>query len=354
MRRGVSYYLGEIYTRTIHPILWTIRMYTCALKHTEKNIKKTVIFDTSIDTTNLGDEIIMEYCNYWLQDMGYHVSVKAAVQSTPKRNVLKEIVDYKDKFICGTNLLYPNMTIQRQWKFGHPFRAYSDICLLGVGWNSYSDKPINRISKYFYKHYLNKTKIHSVRDEYTKIKLESIGIKNVVNTACPTMWKLNAEFCKDIPIKKAQNVITTLTDNSPDMKNDKRMLEILLKNYNKVYLWLQGEEDKQYFDKMDIRGEITIVNRNLKDYDEMLKRDDIEYVGTRLHAGIRALNFKKRTTIIAVDNRAIEIARDTKLNIILREDVTEKLEKKINEEFVTRINLPEENIRLWKEQFKVQ
>ena len=59
---------------------------------------------------------------------------------------------------------------------------------------------------------LSKTYLHSVRDEYTKDMLERIGIKNVINTGCPTMWSLTEEHCKQIPIKKSNSVVFTITD----------------------------------------------------------------------------------------------------------------------------------------------
>lgn len=48
---------------------------------------------------------------------------------------------------------------------------------------------------------------------------------------------------------------------------------------------------------------------------------DIDYVGTRLHGKIRVLNREKRAIILAVDNRAIEIANDTALPVVRREDI---------------------------------
>ena len=49
--------------------------------------------------------------------------------------------------------------------------------------------------------------------------------------------------------------------------------------------------------------------------------ENIDYVGTRLHAGIRALQHKKRTIIIGIDNRAIEKAKDFNLTVIDRKNI---------------------------------
>ena len=56
--------------------------------------------------------------------------------------------------------------------------------------------------------------------------------------------------------------------------------------------------------------------------------------------------------IISIDNRARAISKDTNLPIIERNDIENSLEQWINSEHETIISLPEENIRMWKKQFK--
>lgn len=73
--------------------------------------------------------------------------------------------------------------------------------------------------------------------------------------------------------------------------------------------------------------------------------------GTRLHAGIHALNYKVRSIILAVDNRATEMGRDVNLPVIQRSEIGEKLESKINTDFTTDIRINQKNIRLFTEQF---
>lgn len=79
--------------------------------------------------------------------------------------------------------------------------------------------------------------------------------------------------------------------------------------------------------------------------------DDVEYVGTRLHAGMYAMQHKKRSIIIAIDHRVRDMNTVYAINIIERENIYD-LEKKINSCFVTDINLNEDNIRKWKSQFR--
>ena len=81
-------------------------------------------------------------------------------------------------------------------------------------------------------------------------------------------------------------------------------------------------------------------------YNEILRKPKIDYIGTRLHAGVRALQNNVRTLILAVDNRAIEIGKDVNLNVIKREDVEDSLFF-ITNNYITDIKLPQENINKW-------
>jgi polysaccharide pyruvyl transferase WcaK-like protein len=101
---------------------------------------------------------------------------------------------------------------------------------------------------------------------------------------------------------------------------------------------------------MHLPENVELINPILEDYDNILASDDIEYVGTRLHAGIRALQKKKRTIIVAVDHRALEKKKDFNLTVLDRNDV-HLLEGMIDDTFKTEINLPLENIKAWKNQF---
>ena len=64
------------------------------------------------------------------------------------------------------------------------------------------------------------------------------------------------------------------------------------------------------------------------------------------------LPYLKRSIIIAVDNRAIEISNDTNLPSVKRENIKDELENLIVSDFKTEIKLPMENIKRWKSQFK--
>ena len=83
----------------------------------------------------------------------------------------------------------------------------------------------------------------------------------------------------------------------------------------------------------------------------LLASGDIDYVGTRLHGGIEALNHGRRSLVLAVDNRATEIGKDTNLPVMDRKSAVELIEERINSSWATEIVLPNDNISLWKSQF---
>ena len=130
------------------------------------------------------------------------------------------------------------------------------------------------------------------------------------------------------------------------------MLDVLLDSYEKVYLWLQGKDDLAYIRELGYEGKLILVPSTLADYDTVLEQSDLDYVGTRLHAGIRALSKGHRSQIISIDNRAECISADTGLPILKREDVRLMLKERLSRNFETNITLPRENIIRWKGQFQ--
>ena len=166
------------------------------------------------------------------------------------------------------------------------------------------------------------------------------------------MWRLNRSFCESIPVSKAPDVVTTVTDYRREIERDNLMLQILGRNYRKVYLWLQGNQDQEYIKQLNLPGNCIALTRNLKSFEEKLQSGFVDYVGTRLHAGIYALNHRVRSIIIAVDNRAIEIAKDTNLPMVMGDKLHMELEAMLSSDFRTDITLNIDNIHLFLEQFR--
>lgn len=316
---------------------------------------KIVEFRPSISSENIGDHIIQQYVTDLMNDMfANHLTVTMPTRSYLTDRNLKHIDTADYSFVCGTNLLASNMNIRRQWDLRKTdmFRLH-DVILLGIGWWQYQDKP-NWYTKTLLKKILSSHMIHSVRDSYTEKMLKSAGIHNVINTGCPTMWGLTKEKINRIPTCKGKYVVTTLTNYMQNDELDKYILDVLLANYETVYVWLQAIEDYSQLKRMGYESRVRVISSTLKDYNDLLEMESIDYIGTRLHGGIHALNKEKRSLIIAVDNRAKEISKDTNLPVINREDVKRRLENMINSTWQVKLNIPFENISKWKEQFTSQ
>jgi polysaccharide pyruvyl transferase WcaK-like protein len=258
-----------------------------------------------------------------------------------------------ERILCGSNIMSGRMLISGQWNIGPiDIIRMKKLTTLGVGWVDYESK-ISPYSNWAYNYLLDESRLHSVRDEYTKNKFLDMGIKNVLNTSCATMWKLTPEHCDKIKHSKSDKVVFTITDYRKDALNDSHMIKILCNNYKKVYLWLQGRGDFEYFNSLNIdKNRIEILPPQLDVFDSLLNEGNIDFIGTRLHAGIRSLQFFNRTIIIGIDNRAKEKQKDFNINMIEREKVSVELEKMINSTFKTEVVIPLNAINEWKMQFK--
>lgn len=314
------------------------------------------ILDTSVCTENLGDYIIMDSVRRELYNLfPMHHKMTLPTHEKIDKVGYSIIKSSQYSFIGGTNLLSSNMNKYNQWKVNlKDTLNVNNILLMGVGWWQYQNKP-NRYTKYLFRKLLNHTLLHSVRDAYTESKLKEMGFSNVINTACPTMWTLTPEHCKLIPRKKAETVAFTLTDYNIDRELDQLLIDTLLENYKTIYFWVQGAGDYKYLNSLQRVENIKIIHPDLQSYDDILDRgEEIDYIGTRLHAGVRALQKKRRSLIIAIDNRAIEKSKDFNLPIIDRTHIKTHLARMISSEFRTEIKIPLENIITWKKQFQQQ
>ncbi|RYG05315.1 MAG: polysaccharide pyruvyl transferase family protein [Chitinophagaceae bacterium] len=311
------------------------------------------LINPSIGTTNMGDFIIYEAVYKHLRGIfptAFLTNYPSQIHTSydAKQSIGSQMIN----FIGGTNLLSSNMDEYYQWHIDPVDRYYikNKVLLMGVGWWQYQPKP-NAYTSKLLNTVLSKDYLHSVRDSYTLGQLKSIGITNVVNTTCPTLWELSPEHCATVRTKKGRKVITTLTFYKKNEDLDRRMLEILVDNYEEVFLWVQGVEDVSYMKRIfPAHEQVKLVPPTIEAYNTILEDPEIEYLGTRLHAGVRAIQKGVRTLILAVDNRAIEIGKDTNLNVISIKEVEKSLEF-VNNDYVTDIKLPVGEIERWKAQF---
>ncbi|MBP1950560.1 polysaccharide pyruvyl transferase family protein [Virgibacillus litoralis] len=317
-------------------------------------MNKLSLLDTSICTENNGDKIIMDS----IQDELKELFIDAFYVNLPTHDRIgvssyKHIRSSDYTFACGTNLLSSNMLVYKQWKV-NPIDTFflNNVCLLGVGWWQYQKSP-DLYTRLLLKRALSKDLIHSVRDSYTENMLREIGVNNVINTSCPTMWNLTPEHCARITKCKSEDVLVTLTNYNKNPEKDKKLINILSNNYQRVYFWVQAYEDKAYIESLIQTEKIIFVGPSINSLDRVLEDNNIkiDYVGTRLHAGIRALQNKRRTIIIGIDNRAIEKSNDFNLTVLTRDEL-DKLPELINNSIQNNIKIPIKNIEKWKSQFQ--
>jgi len=317
-------------------------------------MKKIILYTPSLSTLNLGDKIIFKSILEELNPLiNGNFIVKISTHLPLSNMYLRYLKDADIRFVCGSNLLDSKQNARfKQWyvKLSN-IKLIGPCILIGVGWRQY-EKSANIYTRLLYKYILSQEYYHSVRDSYTLNKLNEIGILNVINTGCPSMWSLTPEHCANIPSSKANRVICTLTDYNIDMERDKKFLNILLNNYKEVYFWVQGYNDLSYLKMLSYENRLKIVPPSIKALENLLEEDDIEYVGTRLHAGLMALKKQKRSIIIAVDNRALEKQKDFNI-IAIKREMIEDLERLLNSKIKINISIPVNNIKKWKKQFGI-
>jgi glycosyltransferase involved in cell wall biosynthesis len=329
--------------------------YSFALDGAE-SIRQICLLDTGIGSRNMGDHIIVDSIRRHLRS----AFPQAIFVTVPTHEYLGteslKLIDSSDvRLVCGTNLLASHMDEYKQWKIGGTeFAALRGITLMGCGWWQYQDAP-NRYTELLLRTILSDDTIHSVRDSYTAAKLTAIGGKRVLNTTCPTLWSLTPEHVASIPDGIAQDVVTTLTDYKADPEADRYLLDHLASRYRRVYVWIQGTGDFAYLKRLCASAPIPslrVVPATLEAYDKLLASGlELDYIGTRLHAGVRALQHGRRSLILAVDNRAREISADTGLPCIQRESVRQQLAARLTDASARGIRLPSGAIRDWLAQF---
>lgn len=316
-------------------------------------MKMIPILDTSISSPNLGDSIIMDAVLTELRSLIPRVFFMHFATHEPlSRHARRCISSVPFSIVGGTNLLSSAMNSYSQWKVS-PFDSISinNAVLMGVGWWQYQEPP-NLYTRILVRRLLHNSLMHSVRDNYTAVKLAASGINNVLVTGCPTLWGITEQMCREVPSCRGESVVITLTDYMRDIQADQFLIKAVSSQYKKVYFWPQGLEDISYLKSLtETLGDVVILPPSLKALDSLLdSKFSLDYVGTRLHAGIRALQYRRRTIIVAIDNRAAEMGSDFGLPIVHRSQINTILDV-ITSTITTKLQLPWESIALWKSQF---
>jgi hypothetical protein len=302
-------------------------------------------------SSNLGDVIINEAIICELNDIFPSCSLIRVSSHVPLLlEQIRELNECSLIFVGGSNILCSNMHWNKTWGMTLiNALLLKRAVLLGVGWWQYEgDATI--YTKLLLRVILTRHYMHSVRDSYTGKKLKDLGYQNVINTGCPTMWPLVSINFEEIPKKKADNALLMLTDYNQNPEVDKQLGKLLLKTYDKVFFWPQGKNDKAYLMKLDLP--LIMLDHSLKSLNEFLSSEiSVDYIGTRLHGGIKCLIARKRSLILSIDNRAKEIARDSGLTVIERDNI-QLINQWINSYTNVGIRININSIEEWKSQFQ--
>ena len=313
-------------------------------------LRQITILDTATASTNLGDQIIMDAVRRQTAALfpdDFAFSVASHDYMGAKSRGLVQRSDFA--IASGTNLLSSRMWFRAPWKLRpRDGLGINNVILMGCGWYQYQ-RATDPYSRWLLRAVLSSHHQHAVRDSYSLTNLAKLGIRNVVNTSCPTLWDLSPQYCATLPKLKAREVVTTVNTYIPDPAADRRMLEILAQHYERVHIWIQTAGDWDY-----ARGLAPTLERlspTLAAFDTLLEtHPSLDYVGNRLHGGIRALQKGRRAIIIEIDNRAAEMGRDFGLPTVARTDFA-RLEAMITEPMQIAVTPPVDRITAWKGQF---
>lgn len=330
-------------------------------------MRTIAIYDTEIATTNIGDKIIQDSIFAEMEDIldaGFYLKLATHVRNFDPFQMAvmsrgRKLGFFRDadwKFICGTNLITQKRVRfdprPPQWQlYPSNLSLYEGSVLVGVGTTGDSDQP-DFYARWLYRKALDHDFTHSVRDDLTKRYIENLGLK-AINTGCPTLWKLTPEFCREIPTKKAPACIFSVSGykTQRDFEQDEKMIEILERNYEKLYVWIQTPIDESYINQLVGKDRFERIV-SLSAYRKKLLEGNVDYVGTRLHGGVYALQHKVRSIIISIDHRAEGFHETNNLPIVRRSEIEAELEKRIQSEFATEIVIDQEAIDEFLNQFR--
>lgn len=321
------------------------------------------VFDPSLrdqggqPSTNLGDLIIRDACDRLFQELfPDKTPARASTHALPRPDQMTAAAAADLVVVAGTNLLVSDLLEYNQWKlvadpldYVDPSRLNAVLC--GVGWWQYQPAP-TLLTKNYYARLLHQECSQSVRDAYSASQLAACGVSHILNTSCPTLWNLHGR--QTARPSGNRRCLFCLTDYAPAPDIDDRLVRQLAALYpDGLVFFPQGDHDLSYAASLpafvDLASHITTLPHRHESFLELLRQEkDLDYVGTRLHAGVWCLEHQLPSLILAVDNRAAEIGRDTGLPVIARGD-EDLLAKWHAGQSQGVIQLPLDAISTWKE-----
>lgn len=301
------------------------------------------LIDPSINSFNLGDQIVMKHIMDTLTVKfpdAYFINVPAYGHMNDR---IEEILHKVEFFIfCGTGPICSEITFRwplKKWQYSRK------VIFLGIGANNYSVRlSIN--AKQVYETNLDKSKYHSVRDNFTSSIVYDMNQTGVLVTGCPTLWNLDTDLILEY---KPLNVLFTVNSSRQNHERDGKIIDMLKEKYERIFFYAQCPNDMDYLKELVLKPD-HIIPSNLTAIDKFFKKQTFDYVGVRLHGGIHAMHYGHKAFIVGVDNRALEMKKDFGLPVY---ESADEISKAIDSPYKLKLNLPTENIAKWLEQFNV-
>jgi hypothetical protein len=276
-----------------------------------------IFFDPSICSANMADNFITQICYEEISNL-YKNSLIIKVSS---HNALDDFSKFRienSKFgiIGGTGIMSNCLPGKSnfQWKTEHS-EINMPIAGMGIGFEN-NDIDLKKDVIEFYKRIFAENLI-SVRGEYTKQILESIGV-NCINTGCPSLWDFSS-----FSSMKNKNVIFNL--NSYRKVNHRQYYEILKNNYENVYFYAQ-----HYLDVSTVREEFPEITPlfapcNFVPLKDFCIKNQCDFIGTRVHSSIFLMKNKIRCIVVNTDCRTEEVIGQAGLPIAYNPDDLKKI-----------------------------
>ena len=316
------------------------------------------VFDTAVGSPNLGDQIIARAVYTMLEAM----FPQAHLWSIPTHDTYGAAGRKRQRhslfsLTTGTNLLSHRLPSGGLWKIPRYFRLSPipfghlrprNLVLCAVGSNGHE---LPRAGARFLNASLWKDVPISARDEQTTAILSRSRVAGSLHTSCVTLWNLPRDHPFRLPTQRSPAVVVTLTGKRgarhASLEADRLLLDTLRRHYGVIHFWPQGRLDLEYAAMIGLTG-INVLPHSLEAYTTLLRdAPALDYVGTRLHAGIHAIMHDRRSLIIPVDNRASDIGDSVHLPILAASDLSQ-LSSRIEAAWETRLDLPWDTIEKWK------
>lgn len=306
------------------------------------------MYTFSQHSPNLGDLIISRASKREIQHMfSDDVQIEAIPSHAKLGKRSYEIIEKSDHVIVGgSNLFWFRLFPRASWPLGvTDLFKLKNVTFLGVGWGSY-DITTGPFGKATCKRIFDPSSVNSFRDQYSVQKAVELNIPNPIFTGCQTTWI----FGRGHEINQsdyAKKCIFTLTDYAKDSLRDRQLIETLKSFYGEdnLYFWPQGKKDQEYVLTLNFSPD-RILDYSLESFTNFCMAGDVDYVGTRLHGGIYAMELGAKAIIIAVDNRATEMGADLGLTIVERTELN-TLPDLLGRKISGQLNIPNDNIATW-------